>query len=131
MDKALSITMAILMVLCFLALVWLASGGFGIHAPTRSLGQGITQFGGPLGFWGGLGLMAAVGMAVYGLHELCNLWAGRTYVRHLMGKGLAPDAIAAKVDVLPLSRGLKKRMKAVKAKPKATEEKSRSAGAAK
>ena len=111
MDKALSIGSAIVIALAMLAVVWFVSGGDDLfHPRARSLEGGLARLGGPLGFWGGLGMVLAVGGAVYGLHELCNLWAGRAYVTHLKSQGLDRTAIAARVDALPVSGGLRRRM---------------------
>jgi hypothetical protein len=56
-------------------------------------------------------LVVAVGISIYGLHELCNLWAGRALVRALRRRGHSAESIAARIDALPISRDLKAKMK--------------------
>ena len=116
MDKVLSIGSAVILSLCVLCFVWLFSAGLTLDAHDRSLARGLAAFGGPLGFWGGLGLVAAMGAAIYGLHELCNYWVGFAYVKLLRGQGHAGEELQGRIERLPVSRGLKKRLKAAAAR---------------
>ncbi len=116
MDKAVSIGAAIIVALCLLCFVWLFSTGLTLDPADKSLAKGLALYGGPLGFWGGVALVAAVAVAIYGLHQLCNYWIGVAYVKVLQGQGCTGESLDARIDRLPLSRGLKKRMKAAAAR---------------
>jgi len=116
MDKALSIGAAIILTLCLLYFLWFLSAGLTLDPADKSLAKGLTLFGGPLGFWGGVALVAAVAAAIFGLHELCNYWVGFAYVKVLQGQGCTGERLEARIDRLPLSRGLKRRMKAAAAR---------------
>ncbi|MBE3070036.1 MAG: hypothetical protein IMZ66_07350 [Planctomycetes bacterium] len=116
MDKALSIGSAVILALCVLYFVWFFSAGLTLDTRDKSLAVGLVAFGGPLGFWGGVGLVAAMGVAIYGLHELCNYWVGFAYVKLLQGQGHAGEELQGRIDRLPVSRGLKKRLKAAAAR---------------
>jgi hypothetical protein len=121
MDKAFSIGQAIVLVALFLFIAWLFSGGFGLgllgqgwgaeRPAERSLSAALEMLGGPLGRWGGVGLLAAVGLACYGLQEILNYWFGLAILKAMKSRGLAPDAIAARIDAVPISKGLKRRLK--------------------
>jgi hypothetical protein len=111
-DKALSIGSAILMAGLIVFAAWLFSGGFPFDRTERSLAHGLAAFGGPLGLWGGIGLVVVVGVAMYALHELCNYWIGLSFVRGFQKQRYSADAICARIDTIPISRGLKERLKA-------------------
>jgi hypothetical protein len=96
--------------------VWFLSAGLTLDPADKSLAKGLALYGGPLGFWGGVALVAAVAVAIYGLHELCNYWVGFAYVKVLHGQGCTGEHLDARIDRLPLSRGLKRRMKAAAAR---------------
>jgi hypothetical protein len=110
MDKALSIVTALAFGFMMILLVWLLSS----HSPDlaqKSLATGLTAMGGPTGFWGGCLLVAAVVLAMYGLHELVNLWMGRSIIEYLRERGRSDARIAAQLDTMPISRGLKRRLR--------------------
>ena len=113
MDKALSIGSAVVLASLMLFAAWLFSGGpEWTDGRQQPLAEVLRQLGGPLGFWGGALLVAAMAVSVYGLHELGNLWAGRAFIRALRRRGVPPESMAARIDALPVSRGLKLKMKA-------------------
>jgi hypothetical protein len=121
MDKAFSIGQAIVLAALFLFIAWLFSGGFGLgllgqgwgaeRPAERSLSAALEMLGGPLGLWGGVGLLAVLGLACYGLQEILNYWFGLAILKAMKSRGLAPDAIAARIDAVPISKGLKRRLK--------------------
>jgi len=112
MDRALSIIVAIIMAALVVVAAWLASGGFPIPTGDRSLEAGLKAIGGPLGIWGGVAAAVGVGLATYGLHELCNYWTGLWAIRAFRRRGHSPDAIVARIEHFPISRRLKEKLKA-------------------
>jgi hypothetical protein len=110
MDKVLSIASAILMSGMMLLVAWLGSTR-DFEFGRKSLGPGLTVIGGPLGMTGGIVLVIAVGVAIYGLHEIANASVGRMIVRRLRRRGRPDGDIAAQLDTMPISRGLKERLK--------------------
>ena len=121
MDKAFSIGQAIILVALLLFIAWLFSGGGGLNLlgpawdserpAERSVSAALEMFGGPLGAWGGIGLLAVLGLACYGLQEILNYWFGLALLKSLRNSGLPPEAIAARIDAVPISKGLKRRLK--------------------
>ena len=121
MDKAFSIGQAIVLVALFLFIAWLFSGGVGLgllgqgwgaeRPAERSLSAALEMLGGPLGLWGGIGLLAVLGLACYGLQEILNYWFGLAIVKALKSRGHPPEGIAARIDAVPISKGLKRRLK--------------------
>jgi hypothetical protein len=111
MDKVFSIGAAILLGGLFLFSAWLISGGFDFFEGQQSLRLAVTQLGGPAGAWGGTLLILAIAAAVYWVHEKLNFFAGRKFVETLKGRGFSDEVIAARIEAMPLSRGLKKRLK--------------------
>lgn len=121
MDKAFSIGQAIILAALLLFIAWLASGGAGLNLlepswgserpDERSVSAALEMLGGPLGQWGGVGLLVILGMAFYGLQELLNYWFGLALLKALRTRGLPPEAIAARIDGVPISKGLKRRLK--------------------
>jgi len=121
MDKAFSIGQAIILVALFLFIAWLFSGGVGLgllgqgwgseRPAERSLSAALEILGGPLGPWGGVGLLVVLGLACYGLQEILNYWFGLALVKALKSQGLPPESIADRIDAVPISKGLKRRLK--------------------
>jgi hypothetical protein len=121
MDKAFSIGQAIVIAALLLFIAWLFSGGSGLNLlgpawgseqpAERSLSAALEMLGRPLGTWGGVGLLMAVGLACYGLQELLNYWFGLVILKTLRNRGLPPETIAARIDSVPISKGLKRRLK--------------------
>lgn len=119
MDKVLSLGCAILLPLVMVLIAYICSGGRGLDlvhsppgAPPRSLRGAMELLGGRFGTWGGVGLVVATAAAVYGIHEIFNYWMGLAVIKGLEASGHAPPAIAARIEKLPLSRGLKRRLRA-------------------
>ena len=112
MDKVFSIGGALAVVGIVLMAAWLFSGGIFADSP-RSVVRGLEGLGGPLGLWGGIALLAAVGVGVYILHEAANYRIGAAMIRRLKRRGHPPDVIAAQIDFAPVSRGLKRRLKSL------------------
>jgi hypothetical protein len=118
-DKALSIITALTFVLAALLVGWLLSGGqsliggidYDLPARPRSLAEGVAVLGGPLGTWGGVVLLAGIGLVIYGLQELCNYGFALLLVRSMKSAKHPTEEIVAKIDRSPISRGLKKRLK--------------------
>ena len=119
MDRALSIVTAIAFVMCALLVGWFLSGGqnliggidYGLPERPRSLAGGVALLGGTLGTWGGIILLAGIGLVIYGLQELLNYWFGLILVRSMMNAKHPTQEIIAKIDRSPVSRGLKNRLK--------------------
>ena len=121
MDKAFSIGQAIVLVALVLFIAWLFSGGVGLNLlgpawgserpAERSVSAALEMLGGPLGPWGGVGLLAVLGLACYGLQEILNYWFGLAIVKTLKSRGHPPEGIAARIDAVPISKGLKRRLK--------------------
>ena len=119
MDRALSIVTAIAFVMCALLVGWFLSGGqnliggidYDLPGRPRSLAGGVALLGGTLGTWGGIILLAGIGLFIYGLQELCNYWFGLILVKSLRKANHPREEIIAKIDRSPVSRGLKKRLK--------------------
>jgi hypothetical protein len=121
MDKAFSIGQAIILVALLLFIAWLFSGGVSLsllgqgwgaeRLAERSLSAALEMLGGPLGWWGGIGLLAVLGLTCYGLQEILNYWFGLAIVKALKSQGHPPEGIAARIDAVPISKGLKRRLK--------------------
>jgi hypothetical protein len=110
MDKAISAIAAILMGAVMLLAAWLLSDN-GLDLGQKSLATGLAAVGGPTGLWGGVGLVLAVVAATYWLHEIMNVWLGRSIIAYLRERGRTDAQIAAQLDTMPISRGLKRRLK--------------------
>jgi hypothetical protein len=118
-DKVVSIINALAFVLTALLVGWGLSGGrnliggidYDLPARPRSLAEAVAVLGGPLGTWGGVVLLAGIGLVIYGLQELCNYGFALLLVRSMKSAKHPTEEIVAKIDRSPISRGLKKRLK--------------------
>jgi hypothetical protein len=117
MDKAVSIVTGLMMSGLLVFMAWMVSGGFPFNESPRNLSYALSVMGGPLGFWGGTGLVVASGLAAYFLQEMCNYWLGLSVVRGLEAHGNSYETLAAKLDSMPISAGLKRRLKAAAKHP--------------
>jgi len=109
-DKVLSIVSGVLVSAMMILVAWLGSTR-SLDFDRKSLGRGLAAMGGPLGLAGGIILVVAVGVAVYGVHELVNVGFGRAIIRRLRSRGRSDADIAAQLDTMPISRGLKRQLK--------------------
>jgi hypothetical protein len=110
MDKAVSAIAAILLGAVMLLAAWFLSSD-SPDLGQRSLTAGLTAMGGPAGLWGGVALVLAAVGAAYGLHEIMNVWVGRSIIAYLKERGRTDDRIIAQLGTMPISRGLKQRLR--------------------
>jgi hypothetical protein len=114
MDKVLSIVngLACGLVLWPLARIFLCAIDtlVGTRHDTSWMGT-LACLGGPWGTTGGIVVLVVFSVACGFIQEYLNWMMAWGSVKGMLKAGSAPEAIAARIEKLPLSRGLKEKMK--------------------
>jgi hypothetical protein len=110
-DRVISALASIMLAGLVLATAWIFSGGFyWVQGRQKPIPETVAMLGGPLGFWGGVTLLAGVVLATYGLHQSLNYYTSLAIIKVLLKSGHSREAIIRRIERFPISAPMKRRL---------------------